>query len=65
MERLCMITQGKKNRFSKFGWLAMFNREDSNSYTYHIRARSQIPVVGLTGSAPGWPSALKLPGAAV
>ena len=30
-----------------------------------LRARSQIPVVGVTGRAPGWPSALKLPGAAV
>ena len=30
-----------------------------------FRARSQIPVVGVTGSAPGWPGALKLPGAAV
>ena len=30
-----------------------------------ILARSQIPVVGVTGRAPGWPGALKLPGAAV
>ena len=26
---------------------------------------SQIPVVDVTGRAPGWPGALKLPGAAV
>ena len=32
---------------------------------WHLRARSQIPVFGLTGRAPGWPSALKLPSAAV
>ena len=25
-----------------------------------VRAHSQIPVFGLTGSAPGWPGALKL-----
>ena len=30
-----------------------------------LRARSQIPVVGVTGRAPGWPSALKLPGTTV
>ena len=33
----------------------------------NLRARSQIPMamVGVTGRAPGWPGALKLPGAAV
>ena len=31
----------------------------------NFRARSQIPVVGVTGHAPGWPGASKLPGAAV
>ena len=30
-----------------------------------VRARSQIPVFGLTGRAPGWPGAWKLPGASV
>ena len=30
-----------------------------------FNARSQIPMVGLTGRAPSWPSALKLSGAAV
>ena len=30
-----------------------------------IRARSQVPVFGLTGHAPTWPGALKLPGATV
>ena len=30
-----------------------------------FRAHSQIPVVGLTGRAPGWPGALKLPSATV
>ena len=37
--------------------------------TYHYprssRARSQIPVVGVTGRDPGWPGDLKWPGAAV
>ena len=32
---------------------------------YMLRARSQILVVGLTGHALAWPSALKLPGAVV
>ena len=30
-----------------------------------LRARSQIPVVSMTGRTPGWPGALKLPGATV
>ena len=34
-------------------------------HSVYLRARSQIPVVGVTGRAPGWPGALKLPGAAV
>ena len=29
-----------------------------------VRVGSQIPVVGVTGGAPGWPRALKLLGAA-
>ena len=29
-----------------------------------LRARSKIPVVVVTGCSPGWPGALKLPGAA-
>ena len=32
--------------------------------SYSLRARSQFPVVGVTGCAPGWPGAFKLPGAA-
>ena len=35
-------------------------------FTFWLSVRSQIPVVGVTGSAPGWPAdAMKLPGAAV
>ena len=30
-----------------------------------FRVRSQIPVVGVTGRAPDWPGALKLPGTAI
>ena len=37
------------------------NKEANVNFT----ARSQIPVVGVTGCAPGWPGALKLPGATV
>ena len=29
--------------------------------SFSLRARSQIPVFGVTGRAPGWPGALKLP----
>ena len=43
---------------------------DINIKTLHepntkLRAHSQIPVLGLTGRALGWPGALKLPSAAV
>ena len=43
--------------------------EESSDFIFlcivQVRARSQIPVVGPTGCTPGWPDALKLPGAAV
>ena len=39
--------------------------EMAHVVAYLLRASSQIPVVGVTGRAPGWPGALKLPGAAV
>ena len=41
------------------------NIDENLKWNYHIRASSQIPVVGLTGRATGWRGALKLPGAAV
>ena len=40
-------------------------KEPVTLYPRNLRTRSQIPVVGVTGRAPGWPGALKLPGAAV
>ena len=39
--------------------------EMAHVVAYLLGASSQIPVVGVTGRAPGWPGALKLPGAAV
>ena len=50
--------QTKKKKNSK-------EKKSCHKYPKHVRARNQIPVVGVTGRALGWPGALKLPGAAV
>ena len=43
----------------------MYHVVDIDNNFISLRARSQIPVFGLTGPTLGWTGALKLPGAAV
>ena len=61
------VTLWKILRYVKIAFheFALFPKIGLITVVKSLRARSQILVVGVTGRAPGWPGALKLPGTAV
>ena len=67
-----LLVSGLKKKVILTWIMSLLYRNCADAYMVYLtltpknlRARSQIPVVGLTGRAPGWPGALKLPGATV
>ena len=57
-------SRSRGSSVSQHSTITLPHTEDGKRLHF-LRARSQIPVVSMTGRAPGWPVALKLPGTAV
>ena len=58
-----LVEKKHKQRNKEFPELCMLSLVKDTymiqSYHVNLRARSKMPVFGLTGRAPGWPGALK------